>query len=118
MQKILIGSDYRYDSCPAYAAQYVAISSDVHILGPTTIPITTYEISGMKNSVPLPEWRIKSTTPWHELWRGLNGIMIGACEGLMSNETAMQQLKVLHIFKPHVEPSTLSVMCTMGQHKL
>ena len=43
----------------------------------------------------MPEWRIQSTTSWHELWRGLNGIMKDACEGLMSNETAMQQMKVL-----------------------
>ena len=97
---ILIGPDHPYDSCPAYAAQYVAISPDVHILEPTTIPIVSYEIPGMDSSVPMPEWRVKSTTPWHELWRGLNGIMKGACEGLMSNETAMQQMKVLHISRP------------------
>ncbi len=92
----LICADYPCNSRPAYAAQYVALSPDVHILEPTTIPIVSYDIPGVNNTVPMPEWRIKSTTPWRELWRGLNGIMKDACEGLVSNETAMQQMKVLH----------------------
>ena len=75
----------------------------MHILGPTTIPIVSYDIPGMNATVPMPEWRIKLTTPWHELWRGLNGIMKDACEGLMSNETAMQQMKVLHTSKPRAK---------------
>ena len=94
---ILIGPGSPYDPCPAYAAQYVAISPDVHILGPTSIPTVSYEIPGMDSSVPMPEWRVKSTTSWHELW-----------QGLMSNETAMQQMKVLHIFKP---PLQLCIPC-------
>ena len=70
------------------------MAADVHFLQPTNNTIVSYAMHGVSYDTPIPEWRIVASTPWTELWQGLNPLMIGSCMGLMSNQTALDKLKV------------------------
>ena len=70
------------------------MASDVPLLHPTNSSIVSYAMHGKSYDATIPEWRIVANTPWSELWQGLNGLMSHACMGLMSNQTALDMMKV------------------------
>ena len=70
------------------------MAADVPFLHPTNSSIVSYALHGMSYDTPLPELRIVANTPWSELSRDLNGLMSASCMGLMSNQTALDMLKV------------------------
>ncbi len=74
------------------------MASDVPFLHPTNSSIVSYAPHGMDYDTPLPELRIVANTPWSKLWKELNGLMSASCMGLMSNQTAMDKLKVCSKF--------------------
>ena len=75
------------------SAQHVAITPDVGRLQPASGPIVNYDVR-MDKAEPPSELRITSKLSWPALWKDLNGLMTGACDGLMGNATALAQLKV------------------------
>ncbi len=48
----------------------------------------------MDDAEPPSEFRLTSKISWSALWKDFNGLMTGACDGLMGNATALAQLKV------------------------
>ena len=75
------------------AAQHVAITPDVGRLQPASGPVVNYDVM-TDPSEPPSELRITSKLSWSASWKNLNGLMIGACDGLMGNATALAQIKV------------------------
>ena len=75
-------------------AQWVAMAGDVPFLQPVNGPVVSYTIHGMSNDTPIPEFRIMANTSWNEVFRSLNEVMTGSCLGLMSNQTALDKMKV------------------------
>ena len=70
------------------------MAADVDFLQPTNNTIVSYAMDGIPYDTPIPELRIVANTPWDQLWVGLNGLMKASCVGLMSNQTALDQLQV------------------------
>ena len=71
----------------------MAITPDVERLRPASGPIVSYDVI-LDKPEPPPEFRLTSKISWSALWRDFNGLMLGACDGLMGNATALAQLKV------------------------
>ncbi len=74
--------------------QYVTIAADASFPQPTSMPIITYHIHGMKDGDMMPDFRAAANVPWKKMWTGYYEIIKGACKGLLGNETAMNHLKV------------------------
>ena len=70
------------------------MTSYLPFLLPSNRTIVSYAMAGMNHDTPLPEFRIVANTPWAELWKNLNALMKASCIGLMSNQTALETLKV------------------------
>ena len=70
------------------------MAADVDFLQPTNNTVVSYAMDGIPYDTSIPEWRIFASTPWHQLWGGLYGLMKASCVGLMSNQTALDQLQV------------------------
>ena len=75
------------------AAQQVAITPDIGRLQPAIGPIVNHDVM-MDKAEPPSALRVTSRLSWSALWKDVNSIMIGACDGLMGNATALAQLKV------------------------
>ena len=75
------------------AAQHVAITPDVGRLHPASGPVVNYDVM-LDSNEPPPVFRLTSKISWSALWKDFNGLLIGACDGLMGNATALAQLKV------------------------
>ena len=69
------------------------MAADVPLL-PLNSSIVSYAMHGKSYDTPIPEWRIMPNTPWQEFWQGLNGLMVDSCMGLMSNQSALNKMKV------------------------
>jgi hypothetical protein len=87
--------------------QYVAMAMDVSILQPTSSHILSYLMHGMNDSGTMPEWRLSTGKTWAAIWSSYNVITEASCIGLLSNDTAMHQLKVPHHLQA-VKPFTSS----------
>lgn len=70
------------------------MASDVPFLQPLNGTLVSYAIHGMSYDTPIPEFRIMANTPWKEVFQDLSEVMAGACMGLMSNQTALDRMKV------------------------
>ena len=69
------------------------MAMDVPFLPPNS-SFVSYAMHGKSYDTPIPEWRIMPETQWQEFWQGLNELMTDSCVGLMSNQTALNMMKV------------------------
>ena len=77
-----------------FVAQWVAMAADVPFLHPTDNTIISYAMHGKTYDTPIPEFRITADTPWSKIWAGVNPLLAASCVGLMSNQTALDLIKV------------------------
>lgn len=67
---------------------------DMRALQPTNNTIVSYNMLGMADTDTLPEWRLTSKNTSTGVGNGFMALASMACLGLMSNNTAITQLKV------------------------
>ena len=67
---------------------------DMNALQPTNNTVVSYNIHGMADTDTLPEWRLTAKNASTPVLNGFVALAHAACLGLMSNRTAMTQLKV------------------------
>jgi len=67
---------------------------DMRALQPANNTIVSYNILGMADTDKLPEWRLTSKNTSTGVGNGFMVLANAACLGLMSNNTAITQLKV------------------------
>ena len=84
------------------ALQYVTLNLDRRSLQPTNNTVVSYNILGMADSDTLPAWRLTSKNSSAGVLSGFVALANSACRGLMSNITAIDQLKVVafHVHAP------------------
>ena len=70
------------------------MAADVTFLQPTNSTIISYAMQGHTYNAIVPEFRVTADTTWSKLWQGLNLLLVDSCIGLMSNETALNQMQV------------------------
>ena len=85
---------------------------DVSILQPTSSTILSYLMHGMNDSGTMPEWRLSTEKTWAAIWSSYNVITEAACIGLLSNDTAMDRLKVQHHVQA-VKPLTSTTIAVL-----
>ena len=76
------------------------MAADVSFLQPTNSTIISYAMQGHHYDAVVPEFRVTADTTWSKLWQGLNLLLSDSCIGLMSNQTALDQMKVRHCLQP------------------
>ncbi len=72
----------------------MAVAADVSFLQPTNSNIISYAMQGRSYDTPVPDFRVTADITWNNLWQGMNLLLSDSCIGLMSNQTALDYMKV------------------------
>lgn len=82
---------------------------DVSVLQPTSSHILSYLMHGMNDLGTMSEWRLSTGKTWAAIWSSYNVITEAACVGLLSNDTAMDRLKVQHHVQAVKPPTSTAI---------